>query len=57
MTHYFISYSRVDGETYANDLADALEAASPKVSPWLDRRRLRPSDENWDAQIDKAIST
>jgi len=50
-SHYFVSYSRVDGESFVDELADALETASYPL--WVDRRRLRPGD--WDDQIAAAI--
>ncbi len=52
--HHFISYSTADGQQFALQLADALEAGPPPFRTWLDSRRLQP-DSDWDAQIDQAI--
>jgi tetratricopeptide (TPR) repeat protein len=51
---YFISYSRVDAEDFAQQLADALKAGPPSYPVWLDVRDLQPSGD-WDTQIRDAL--
>lgn len=53
-SHYFISYSTSDGETFAFHLHDELLAGSPSVPVWLDKRRLRIGTD-WDRQVLEAI--
>src|SRR5258708_4955777 len=48
----FISYARGDGEDFASQLHDRLEAAG--FMAWLDRRDIKPG-ENWDNAIDGGI--
>src|SRR5258708_24371831 len=48
----FISYARGDGEAFATQLHDRLEASG--FSAWLDRRDIKPG-ENWDLAIDAGI--
>jgi TIR domain len=55
-SHFFVSYSRVDGETHAIRLADRLTAGPPSIDTWLDRRRLQPGID-WDDQIVEALRT
>jgi tetratricopeptide (TPR) repeat protein len=52
--HYFISYSRVDAEQFAQWLADELVAGPPSHAMWLDVRDERPGTD-WDIQIRDAI--
>jgi hypothetical protein len=52
--HYFVSYSRVDGEGFAKRLADRLLAGPPPYAVWLDVRNLQPGSD-WDDQIRDAI--
>ena len=54
--HFFISYSSVDGQDFSLRLADELAAGPPEFPVWLDKRKLRPS-EDWDEQIVEAIRT
>ena len=51
---YFISYSRVDAEDFAQQLADALKAGPPSYPVWLDVRDLQPGGD-WDTQIRDAL--
>jgi tetratricopeptide (TPR) repeat protein len=51
---YFISYSRVDAEDFAQQLADRLVGGRPSYPVWLDVQDLQP-DEDWDTQIKDAI--
>ena len=45
--HYFVSYSRVDGEEFAGRLADQLVAGPPSYAVWLDVRDMQPGVD-WD---------
>jgi tetratricopeptide (TPR) repeat protein len=51
---YFISYSRVDGEEFAQRIADELVAGPPSYGVWLDVRDEQPGAD-WDIQIRDAI--
>jgi len=51
---YFISYSRVDAEDFAQRLADQLVAGPPTYPVWLDTRDLQPGGD-WDTQIRDAL--
>src|SRR5215472_13680363 len=51
---YFVSYSRVDAEAFARQLADELVAGPPSYEVWLDVRDARPGPD-WDTQIRDAI--
>jgi CheY-like chemotaxis protein len=53
---HFISYSSVDGQDAARQLAEALTAATPPASVWLDKDRLMPG-RDWDDQIVEALRT
>ena len=53
-SHYFICYSRRDGEEIALKLGDQLAAGPPSIPVWLDRRNLQPSID-WDEQIVAAL--
>jgi tetratricopeptide (TPR) repeat protein len=48
----FISYSRTDGEEFADELYQRLQDA--EYAPWLDRRHL-VSGTDWDSSIDQAL--
>ncbi|GAA4750484.1 tetratricopeptide repeat protein [Flavisolibacter ginsenosidimutans] len=54
--HFFICYSRQDGEKFALDLANKLAGFPPAVKVWLDQLDERP-DGDWDEQLDDAIKT
>ncbi len=49
----FISYARVDGEKFANYLADRLDENGFPV--WMDQRNI-PKGADWDSEIDRALS-
>ena len=51
---YFVSYSRVDAEVFAQRLADELVAGPPSYPVWLDVRDIRPAAD-WDTQIRDAL--
>jgi tetratricopeptide (TPR) repeat protein len=51
---YFISYSRVDAEAFAQRLADELVAGPPSYGVWLDVRDIRPGAD-WDTQLRDAL--
>jgi tetratricopeptide (TPR) repeat protein len=51
---YFLSYSRVDGEDFAQRLTDTLVAGPPSYPVWLDVRELQPGVD-WDTQIRDAL--
>jgi tetratricopeptide (TPR) repeat protein len=51
---YFISYSRVDAEDSALQLADQLVGGRPSYPVWLDVQNLQPGVD-WDTQIKDAI--
>jgi TIR domain len=51
---YFVSYSRVDAETFARQLRDELLAGPPSYGVWLDVRDLRPGLD-WDTQVRDAL--
>ena len=53
---YFISYSRVDAEEFAQRIADELVAGPPSYAVWLDVRDERPGPD-WDTQIRDAIQS
>jgi hypothetical protein len=52
--HYFICYSRRDGEDIALRLGDQLAAGPPSIPVWLDRRNLQPGID-WDEQVVEAL--
>jgi len=52
--YHFISYSRVDAQDCAIRLCDELEAGSPSIQAWLDKRKMKPG-QHWDDQIVEAI--
>ncbi|MGB8510891.1 MAG: TIR domain-containing protein, partial [Pyrinomonadaceae bacterium] len=56
MNRYFISYSPQDGLEFALRLRDELEAGTPSVPVWLDRRDLQVG-QDWDATIVEALKT
>jgi tetratricopeptide (TPR) repeat protein len=51
---YFISYSRADGEEFAQRLTDTLAAGPQSYPVWLDVRDLQPGVD-WDTQIRDAL--
>jgi tetratricopeptide (TPR) repeat protein len=55
--HYFVSYSRLDGEDFALRLADTLAAGPPPYHAWVDRREMQPGRQDWDDQLVQAIQT
>jgi hypothetical protein len=55
--HFFISYSRLDGQEFALRLADELEAGPEGYRVWLDQREMRRSRQDWDDQLTEAIQT
>ena len=52
--HQFISYSSADALEFAFKLHEALEAGTPHVPAWLDRRDIKPG-QDWDSEIVEAI--
>ena len=54
MSHYFVSYSRLDAEEIARRLTDKLIGGPPSYPVWLDVRDLQPGGD-WDKQIRDAI--
>ncbi|HEX6289575.1 MAG TPA: TIR domain-containing protein [Herpetosiphonaceae bacterium] len=52
--HHFISYSSVDAQEFALELADKLVGGDPSFTIWLDKRELQAGDA-WDQQIVEAI--
>src|SRR6516165_12534283 len=54
--HYFVSYSRIDGEEFAGRLANQLVGGRPSYPVWLDTRDMQPGVD-WDEQITDAIQT
>ena len=51
---YFVSYSRVEAEAFAQQLRDELVAGPPPYGVWLDVRDIRPGAD-WDIQIRDAL--
>ncbi len=54
--HHFLSYSRTEGEAHASRLREALRAATPSFTVWMDCHDARPG-QAWDVEIDDAIRT
>ena len=54
--HFFLSYSKVDGQELARTLADRLIGTPPSIPVWLDERELQPGTD-WDEQIVEALRT
>lgn len=54
--HYFVSYSRLDAQDFAVELADRLQAEEPGYRLWVDVRDIRPG-QDWDEQIAEAIQS
>lgn len=54
--HYFISYSRVDGETFALDLITEIGSGPPAVPVWFDQEDIPPGAD-WDEEIAESIRT
>lgn len=54
LDYFFISYSKVDGETFTKKLAIELNKGTPSFPVWLDSVHLKPGID-WDDQIDEAI--
>ena len=52
--YYFISYSSVDGKSFAQRLADDLLKTPPSIPVWLDERELQPGTD-YDEQIVNAL--
>jgi tetratricopeptide (TPR) repeat protein len=56
--HFFISYSRLDGQEFALGLADELQAGPEGYRVWLDQREMsRSRRQDWDDQLTEAIQT
>src|SRR5687768_4927034 len=55
--HFFISYSRLDGQEFARELADELERGPEGYRVWLDQREMHRSRQDWDDQLTEAIQT
>jgi tetratricopeptide (TPR) repeat protein len=53
--HYFISYSRRDGNDFARTLTEHLEGGDPAFAVWRDVRDIQPTRMHWDSQIVDAI--
>jgi TIR domain-containing protein/AAA domain-containing protein len=51
---YFVSYSRVEAEAFAQRLRDELVAGPPSYGVWLDVRDIQPGAD-WDIQIRDAL--
>jgi len=54
--HYFVSYSRVDADGFARELADRLRAGEPSYRLWMDRQEIA-AGQDWDEEISEAIKT
>jgi hypothetical protein len=54
--HFFLSYSKRDGQELARTLANRLVGTPPSVPVWLDERELRLGTD-WDGQIVEALRT
>ena len=54
--HFFLSYSKRDGQKLARSLADHLIKTPPSLPVWLDERELHPGTD-WDEQIAEALRT
>jgi len=53
--HYFISYSPLDGQSFALKLYDALVHA--EIPVWMDRKDTKDAGPSWETQVVKAIET
>jgi len=53
--HYFISYSPLDGDSFALKLYDALVQA--EIPVWMDQKDAKDAGPSWEAQVVKAIET
>jgi hypothetical protein len=55
--HYFVSYSRADGDDFVSRLADQLTAGSPVYSTWVDVREIQPGKDElgWALKYKKPI--
>ncbi len=51
----FLSHSSADGVEFTRELATELEAGDPPVRVWRDRDEIRPSEDDWDDQLDRAL--
>src|SRR5262245_32313922 len=54
--HFFISYSKRDGQELARALADDLIRTPPSIPVWLDERKLQPGTD-WAGEIVAALRT
>jgi hypothetical protein len=54
--HFFLSYSKVDGQELARTLANDLIKTPPPIPVWLDERKRQPG-RDWDEQIVDALRT